>query len=171
MAELIACPNCRRQLQVPAHYLGETVQCPECQHRFTATASSVSTKPTAPAPVETGRTRTRERYDDDDDDDDDLDDIRIRRLRHRRSDWEPHRGAMILTLGLVALVGGMSFCGLPLVIGPIAWLLGAWDLRAMRDGQMDPDGESMTRTGQVCGIIATVLLVIGTPIVCFAFMG
>ena len=47
-------------------------------------------------------------------------------------------------------------------IAPLSWLLGTWDLRAMRDGHMDPAGESMTRTGQVCGIVATVLLMLGT---------
>jgi hypothetical protein len=167
MAELIACPKCRRQLQVPAQYLGETVQCPECEHRFTATASSISTKPTATPLAESDRKPTRERLDDDDDDD--FDDIRVRR-RHRRPDWEPHRGAMIQTLGLVALVGGFLFC-LPAVVGPVAWLLGSWDLQAMRDGHMDPDGESMTRTGRTCGIVATVLLVLSTPVVCLALTG
>ena len=166
MVELIACPQCKRPLQVPALYIGQTVQCPECQHRFVAVTSSISAQPLpTTSGLGSGRSKS-ERYDDDEDDD--YDDIR--HPRHRRADWEPHRGGIILALGLVALVGGMLFCLLPTIIGPVAWTLGSWDLRAMRDGHMDPSGESMTRTGQVCGIVATVLLILAGPLICLAFM-
>ena len=165
MVEWIACPQCKRQLQVPAQYIGQTVQCPECQHRFVAATSSITAQPLPATSAAGGGKPKSERYDDDDDDFDD-----IRHPRHRRADWEPHRGGMILALGLVALVGGMSFCFIPTVVGPIAWALGTSDLRAMRDGHMDPSGESMTRTGQVCGIVATVLLLLVAPFVCLAFM-
>jgi uncharacterized protein YbaR (Trm112 family) len=165
MVELIACPECKRQLQVPELYLGQTVQCPECRHRFVAVTSSISAQP---LPTTSRPDNTESKLDRDDDDDDDFDDIR--QLRHRRADWEPHRGGMILALGLVALVGGMLFCLLPTVLGPLAWMLGNWDLRAMHDGHMDSSGESMTRTGQVCGIVATVLLILGGLYVCLAFL-
>ena len=166
MVELIACPQCRRSLQVPALYLGQTVQCPECRHQFLAVSSSISAQ-RLPTTSEPGGGKPKSQRDDDDEEDD-FDDIRP--LRHRRADWEPHRGGMILALGLVALVGGMLFCLLPTVLGPLAWMLGNWDLRAMHDGHMDPSGESMTRTGQVCGIVATVLLILGGLYVCLAFL-
>lgn len=34
--EVIACPACRRVVRVPADWLGQTVQCPECFATFTA---------------------------------------------------------------------------------------------------------------------------------------
>jgi hypothetical protein len=34
--EVIACPACKHVLRVPADWLGATVQCPECQAKFTA---------------------------------------------------------------------------------------------------------------------------------------
>ena len=67
---------------------------------------------------------------------------------------------MILALGLVALVGGMSLY-VPLLIGPVACVLGFWDLREMREGRMDPEGRGMTQAGLVCGAVATVFLVLG----------
>lgn len=69
-----------------------------------------------------------------------------------------------MALGLVSLVGGLSFC-VPVVIGPIAWALGSYDLREMREERMDPSGEGMTRAGQVCGIISTVLLLLAGVII------
>jgi hypothetical protein len=179
MAETIACPGCQRQLQVPEQYLGQNVQCPECRHMFVATTTSVSAqpRPTSSAPPQAGgpeKSRSR-RYDDDenetprrrrdlDDDDDDFEDFHHpRRLRNR---FTPHRGGLIMALGLVALVGGMSLCGVPAVLGPVAWALGSWDLREIREGRMDPEGASMTQTGQVCGIVATVLLILGSVVFC-----
>ena len=38
--------------------------------------------------------------------------------------------------------------------------MATYDLREMREGRMDPTGEGMTRAGQICGIIGTVVLVL-----------
>jgi hypothetical protein len=182
MNETVACPGCQRQLQVPEQYIGQRVQCPECQHMFVATTTAVSAHPvptsSAPPPAESRPRSKSARYDDDEDetprrrrdldDDDDLDDFHHpRRLRNR---FTPHRGGMIMALGLVALVGGLSLCGVPAILGPVAWALGSWDLREIREGRMDPEGASMTQAGQVCGIVATVLLILGMLFVCFAVM-
>ena len=59
---------------------------------------------------------------------------------------------------------------LPLIIfGPVAWILGKSDLASIRDGRMDPEGQSNTHAGYVMGIIATALygLLVG---VCCLFM-
>jgi hypothetical protein len=173
MAETVACPSCQRKLQVPEPFLGQKVQCPECRHMFVAATTTVSAEP-MPAPPAESKRKSRPRYDEDDeediprrrsrrddfDDDDDYDYDDIRDRRRGRNRYPPHRGGIVLALGLVALVGGMSLY-LPLLLGPVAWALGSWDLRAMREGNMDPDGISMTQAGQVCGIVATVMLVIG----------
>ena len=172
MAEIIKCPNCQRELRLPEQFLGQKVQCPECQHTFVAASSAVSPQPLATPAAAPEPKPARPRYDDDDDerphrrrrdeyyddDDDDFDAFPI--ARRGRSRLPAHRGGLIMALGLVALVGGFSI-GLPALIGPVAWGLGSWDLRQMRDGNMDPEGEGMTRAGQVCGMIATILLILG----------
>lgn len=181
MAETVACPSCQRQLQVPEQYLGQKVQCPECRHMFVATTTSVSAHPppaSAPSPAGNTGTSKPRRYDDDgddetprrrrdlDDDDDDFEEFHHPgRLRNR---FTPHRGGLILALGLVALIGGASFCA-PAVIGPVAWALGSWDLREIREGRMDSAGAGMTQAGQVCGMVATLLLVLGALFFCFVF--
>jgi predicted Zn finger-like uncharacterized protein len=174
MAEIIICPSCQRSLQVPEEHLGRRVQCPECQHRFTATAASAQ-PPSAPAgeftPAEqASKSRRRDRDDDEEDDDrerrrrDEYDDVEDDDYdnygRIRRRPYEPHRGGLVLTLGLVALIGGWAAC-LPAIIGPIAWYLAVVDLRAIRAGHMDPAGESTTRAGMVCAIIATIGMILG----------
>jgi hypothetical protein len=160
MAEIIICANCKRQLQVPDQYLGQTVQCPECGNRFVASASAVSVAPAPPPAGPDSRGTARPpRYDDDDDtrprrrrfDDDDDDDFDLPRVRH---DHAPHRGGLIMALGLVSLFGGLLFT----VLGPFAWFMGTKDLREIHAGRMDPAGESMTRAGQVCGIISSLIL-------------
>jgi hypothetical protein len=148
---------------------------------FTAATMAVSAQPMpAPAapPVVSAKPR---RYDEDEDEDDEFAPRRRRRdeddddfddydhPRHLRNRFTPHRGGMIMAMGLVALVGGMSFC-LPAVVGPVAWAMGTWDLREIREGRMDPDGEGMTRAGQVCGIIASVLMIMGALVFALLFL-
>ena len=70
----------------------------------------------------------------------------------------PHRGGLILTLGILSLVGCGIFTGLP------AWLLGRSDLHAMDAGRMDPEGRPLTQAGKICGMIATILTLIGVAI-------
>jgi hypothetical protein len=176
MAEIIICSNCQRKLQVPDQYLGQTVQCPECGQMFVASATTVSAAPPSADPYSGGAARPaklRGVEDDEDDypkprrrrfeDDDDYDDFdRPPRIRH---DFLPHRGGLIIALGLIGLVGGLFVCGFLLVAGPFAWVMGTADLREMRAGRMDPSGESQVRTGQVCGIISTVILIIGVLVI------
>ena len=78
---------------------------------------------------------------DDHDDYDDFDD----QHRQMRRDMLPHRGGLILGLGIVSVIAGVLAIGcpfLPLVsipLGLAAWLMGQGDLRKMRNGEMDPD--------------------------------
>jgi hypothetical protein len=64
----------------------------------------------------------------------------------------PHRGGMILTLGLVSL-----FCNVLLVPGILAWVWGRSDLRQMKSGFMDRTGESLTMVGMIIGMVMTLL--------------
>jgi predicted Zn finger-like uncharacterized protein len=69
-----------------------------------------------------------------------------------RRDGVPHRGALILVLGILSIVIGCI--GLPLGIS--AWVMGRGDLAKMRNRDMDPSGEGLTQAGLICGIIGTI---------------
>jgi hypothetical protein len=76
----------------------------------------------------------------------------------------PHRGGLILGLGISGVVLGvlgLMCCALLPVIGlglsiP-AWVMGRRDLQAIVAGTMDPTGQGPTRSGMILGIIGTVL--------------
>lgn len=84
-------------------------------------------------------------------------DQEYRPYRDVRRDSEPHRGTLILTLGIVSIVTSMTwFLGLiGLIIGVCAWVMGQRDLRKMRANTMDPQGLGTTQAGWICGIIGT----------------
>lgn len=67
---------------------------------------------------------------------------------------KPHRGTLILVLGILGLV----VCG---PLGIVAWIMGSGDLKEMDAGTMDPAGRGTTQAGKICGIIATILMVLG----------
>ena len=76
---------------------------------------------------------------------------------------KPHRGAVILVLGIVGLVVCFP-CGI------VAWIMGSGDLRHMDSGQMDPSGRGFTQAGQILGIVVTVLAVLSF-VLCLVFFG
>jgi hypothetical protein len=61
----------------------------------------------------------------------------------------PHRASAVLVLGILGLF-------LPL-LGPVAWIMGASDIKAMEAGQMDRTGYDQTKAGRTCGTIGTLL--------------
>ncbi len=84
---------------------------------------------------------------------------RAREAREPRPELRPHRGGLVLTLGIVALVLSFSYClsFAGVILGLVAWFMGGGDLRKMRAREMDPAGTGTTQGGRVCGIIAVVL--------------
>lgn len=86
-----------------------------------------------------------------------LEDQRVSRDDERRAPWAPHRGAAVLTLGIL----GVVVC---FVCGIIAWVMGSGDLKAMAAGRMDPEGEGLTRSGMILGIVGTCLAAVGLVI-------
>ena len=64
---------------------------------------------------------------------------------------KPHRGALILILGISSLFCCFIFTGVPAVI------MGSKDLVAMDAGMMDPAGKGITKAGKICGIIGCAL--------------
>jgi hypothetical protein len=81
---------------------------------------------------------------------------------------KPHRGTLILVLGILGLV----ICQ---PIGIAAWIMGSGDLKQIDGGQMDPSGRGLTNAGRICGIIATILLIlsviVGLVLVAFGVLG
>jgi hypothetical protein len=97
--------------------------------------------------------RRSRRYDDDDDDDYD----------YGRRRWrEPHRGALILILGIC----GLMVC---ILCAPAAWIMGSQDLAKISAGTMDPEGYGSTQAGYVLGIIGTVLFLGIVAFFCVVF--
>ena len=71
----------------------------------------------------------------------------------RQRHHQPHRGGLILILGVL----GIACCGL---VAPVACVLGYIDLKQIREGHMDPSGKGLTQAGMVLGIIGTALMVL-----------
>lgn len=67
---------------------------------------------------------------------------------------KPHRATLILVLGILGIV----LCA---PLGIAAWVMGNKDLQEMTAGLMDPSGQGTTNAGRICGMIATILLVLG----------
>jgi len=83
--------------------------------------------------------------------------------RGRRPRLEPHRGTLILVLGILGLV----VCPLT---GPFAWMMGSEDIRKIDAGRMDPAGRDLTQAGRIIGIIVSVLMIIGVAIFALAMI-
>ena len=69
----------------------------------------------------------------------------------------PHRGVLILVLGILGIVC-CFICGI------IAWVMGNGDMREMDAGRMDPSGRGLTQAGKICGMISVILLIVGIVI-------
>jgi predicted Zn finger-like uncharacterized protein len=85
-------------------------------------------------------------------------DVSSFRRRGPRRDAEPDRGATVLALGIISLAC-MAISCMPIgaILGLMAWIMGQNDLRKMKRGDMDSNGQSMTQAGWICGILGTVL--------------
>ncbi len=75
--------------------------------------------------------------------------------------YKPHRGVMILVLGIL----GLTVCGL---LGLPAAFMGLTDLREMNAGRMDPSGKGLTIAGMVMGWVCVGLFALGVLIALFA---
>jgi len=75
----------------------------------------------------------------------------------------PHRGTLVLVLGILGLV----CC---IICGIVAWVFGNTDLREMDAGRMDPSGRGLTQAGKILGIISVVLAIVGLGIWLLSFL-
>lgn len=63
------------------------------------------------------------------------------------------RGALIFAIGATSVVLS-CFC---IPLGPVAWVMGSKDMKAIDAGEIDPKGRGLTQAGYVLGIAGTVL--------------
>lgn len=73
---------------------------------------------------------------------------------------KPHRGGLIILLGILGFVTG----GL---LGILAWVWGNQDLRDMNIGLMDDSGMEKTVYGRIIGIISIIFAVLATLVKLF----
>jgi hypothetical protein len=161
MSEIISCPSCQRKVQVPEALAGQDVQCPTCGATFVAQLPGMSPSARGPASDQWGTPSERPaswqdhpsgqgsppyndradsgRYPEDDDEP---------YGRYKQRDLLPHRGALILTLGILGFVPCVP-------TGLFSWVMGNTDMAQIRAGRMDPDGEGLTQAGRILGIITT----------------
>ena len=83
-----------------------------------------------------------------------------------RRDCEPHRGGVVLALGIISIVlAGPIGLGL----GIAAWIMGQRDLTKIRQRIMDPQVQGTTQAGWICGIIGTIFSSLAT-IACIGYI-
>src|SRR5438874_11415834 len=133
MPEIINCPQCERKLRVPDDLLDRPVKCPTCGHLFTAppgsaevatavpAADALQTPPsyaeseplrqTSSSPLAGEPEFPGEAYRE-----------TVAHRRPSRPYLQPHRGPLILVLGI------LSICVFGF-LGPVAWIMGNSDLR------------------------------------------
>ena len=75
----------------------------------------------------------------------------------------PHRGVLILVLGILGIV----CC---FITGIIAWVMGNNDLREIDAGKMDPTGRGLTQAGKICGMVGVILAIVGIVIQLIALL-
>jgi hypothetical protein len=156
------CPNCRRAVRITDELLGQRVQCPLCESVFVAEVEHHRPAPASeqsPTMLPAGPDAAEQVWP-------------TTPVGHY---LRPHRGGLILGLGIAGLVSQMMSCLIcppvgmliGLSLGVPAWAMGQADYAAMRAGVMDREGESNTQAGRICGIIATALAVVG----CLGYVG
>lgn len=88
----------------------------------------------------------------------------IRPLTLERLQKQPHRGALILLLGIMGIV---TTCPIPSIM---AWVMGSHDLGEMHMGRMDDSGQGMTNTGRLLGMIFSMIYIVGAVIAMFVLV-
>jgi hypothetical protein len=178
--ELLTCPNCGCRVQATEAILGRPLRCFGCEQMFVAATQSPAA-PRNPAPKRgddeelevngeggpfcpgCGRRVTwsdlKCRHCGEELEAEDERSTRRENLSFVRRDCEPHRAALIVTLGNVsAIVGALGLCtfgfaaAISVPLGALAVAMANRDLEKMREGRMDPAGKSPTQTGRVGGV-------------------
>ena len=156
MAIEFKCQNCQKTLRVADEFAGKKARCPNCQtvllvENDTEIIEPISVQPAAPpAPQPQTQTSAFGR-------------TGLPGASHfgnsnpystpsaqGRSRGEPHRGGLVLGLGIGAIA-----CNVCMVPGILALVFGLKDLKAMQEGRMDKEGHGLTLAGTIMGGIMT----------------
>ena len=168
MPDLMNCPQCERRVRVPDELRGRSVKCPTCGTIFTA--PSEAAQGVSEVRAEDEEATPTEIYQDDnikgggerwvpgEPPPGAYEEAPQRPRRPRRLALTPHRGTLILVLGILSIL----VCGF---LGPVAWIMGSSDLKEIRAGRMDSEGEGSTNAGRICGIIGTMVQLL-IPLCC-----
>lgn len=70
---------------------------------------------------------------------------------------QPHRGVLILVFSILSWVVCFIF-------GIVAWVMANKDLQAMDAGQMDREGQGLTKAGKIIAMIHVILCAILIPL-------
>lgn len=169
MSTFVDCPSCGRQMHVSDDLVGSRLRCPACDSTFEPNATgngeerpkpgtpwsmTPNAPPEAPPPLPPASSIGGDETHEDDGDEDERPWERPYREESVRRDCEPHRGTVILILGICSLVLPIPLVGL--ILGVLAIVMGRTDLKKMEDGAMDPQGKGSTLAGWICGIIGTI---------------
>ena len=147
------CPGCRNRLRVPDEHAGKPARCPECSYVSQVPYLAVDGQPQPSEPPLAHQPRaespipgsgTHNPYA-----------SPTTPASGLANYSRPHRGALLLILGIVSLV--IPCCNL---LGIVPWVMANSDLAAMDRGEMDPSGRGLTQAGRVLGIIAIGLMVL-----------
>lgn len=76
----------------------------------------------------------------------------------------PHRGSLILILGILSI---MTTCPIP---GIMAWVMGSADLADMQAGRMDASGQGATQAGRFLGMAFSLVYIVGAVIAMFVLL-
>ena len=147
MAIEFRCHSCGKLLRTEPANAGRRSICPKCRETLTvppplaeggesASLDDAETEASFPSAPAGGTASPRH----------------LSAAQARMSPTARHRGGLILAFGILAWV---MACAL---FGVAAWVMAVDDLRAMRSGEMDASGESLTRTGMYLGIANVVLV-------------
>lgn len=71
---------------------------------------------------------------------------------------------------LILILGILSLCVLQIPLGPIAWIMGNNALQMMGQSGGDPNERQLVTIGRICGIIGTVIGVLGLLLMLLWFM-
>ena len=139
----LTCAKCGRYFQVASLDSGNALECPTC---------GTLHEPVAPPPPRQA------------------DPTPADALGQRR-DLEPHRGPLIMVLGIVSLVlvaaGPLVVVGIP--FGIVAWVMGTKDLKKIQSGVMDPEDQSKTNAGRICGKVGAIIASVITLFICVMY--
>ena len=169
MAIEFKCRSCQKKLRVPDEFAGRKAKCPNCQ-TILQVPDDAGSETVEPLDVQPPIGSSSDLFAglDSSDSSSDYGQSSIsnpspfatsnpysspqqpQQTGRRRSGGAPHRGGLVLGLGIGAMV-----CNVCLIPGILAIIFGMADLKAMKEGRMDDEGHGLTLAGLIMGAIMT----------------